>query len=118
MLHKNRVDQDTIQRLELATGEGKPAAGIACAICFVALFILSFGFVIQPASLPPLDELYAVSDPAAEVQMVSVTPENAYLLDNADGTYALYIDEEFFMSITKEEITYEPYTSLEIKTRN
>jgi len=47
-----------------------------------------------------------------------VTPENAYLLDNADGTYALYIDEEFFMSITKEEITYEPYTSLEIKTRN
>ena len=118
LMHKDRIDQDTIQRFELATGEGKRTAGIACTICFVALFFLSFGFVMQPVSPPAMDELYSASDAAAEVQLVSVTPENAYLLDNMDGTYMLYVNEKFFRIIGKEEITYKPYTLLAIKTIN
>lgn len=113
---KDRIDQDTIQRFELATGAGKHPAGIACVICFVALFSLSFGFVIQPASLPSSDELYSDSDETAEIQMISVTPENAYLLDRSDGTYALYVDGKLFRTMGKEEVQNEAHAFLPIKT--
>jgi hypothetical protein len=116
LLQKDRIDQDTIQRFEIATGEGKQTVGIACVICLIALFFLSFGFVIQPASLPSEEELYAGTDATAEIQMISVTPENAYLSHNTDGTYSLYIDGEFFMTVAKEEAKYEPYILLPIKT--
>lgn len=111
------IDQDTIQRFEvtmIAENE-KKTTGIICVIALGVLFFLSFGFVIQPASFPPLEDLYSETDGVAEIQMISVTPENAYLLENADGTYSLYIDGNFFRRIKSEEVKYELYKELLIK---
>ncbi|WP_312061181.1 M56 family metallopeptidase [Anaerotignum sp.] len=67
------------------------------------LFLVSNLFVIQPVFSCEDQETYAI------------TPTAAYLLDNHDGTYSLYVNEEFVSVIGEEYLLNEPFTSLPVK---
>ncbi len=69
----------------------------------VALFLASNLFVIQPA--------YSCDEPGT----YDITPEISYVIDNHDGTYALYTQGEYVASITQEELDKEPFSMLTIK---
>ena len=69
----------------------------------VALFLISNLFVIQPA--------YSCDEP----DTYFITPEISYLIDNHDGTYALYTQEVYVASITQEDLGKEPFSLLPIK---
>lgn len=117
--HNDHIDLDVIQRFDAVTAVGKPRwfAEFACVFCLLSLFFLCFGFVIQPYSLPPLETEDGTESEWADIQNISVTRENAYLTDNLDGTYLLYIDETLFQILGKEEARYEPYAALLIKQK-
>lgn len=67
------------------------------------LFLVSNLFVIQP--------VFTCEDPGA----YAITPKAAYLLDNHDGTYSLYVNEEFLSTIEEEYLQNEPFSSLPVK---
>ena len=76
----------------------------------VISFAISYLFIIQPASFPdePLEE--------GSSELFMITPENSYLVDNGDGTYAIYTDGMYLGDIPS--IDTEPYTQLEITDGN
>lgn len=75
-------------------------------ICGMVLLSLAFSytFVFQPAGFPASDAGY---------DFYIVTPENAYLTANEDGTYSLYVDDQYKLELN--QIDYEPYLALPIK---
>ncbi|HBF65422.1 MAG TPA: hypothetical protein DDW34_06355 [Clostridium sp.] len=67
------------------------------------LFLVSNLFVIQP--------VYSCEDPNA----YSISPKSAYLLDNHDGTYDLYSDGKYMITIDQQKSKNEILSSLPIK---
>ena len=55
-------------------------------IITIAVFIFSYSFIIQPHYDAPENEI--ITDNVTE----EVSSDNAYLVENSDGTYTLYID--------------------------
>ncbi|MDR3271395.1 MAG: M56 family metallopeptidase [Peptococcaceae bacterium] len=76
-------------------------------ICGMILLALgfSYAFVVQPTGFPTIEPGYDDN--------FFVTPENAYLLTNEDGSYALYVDGKYKLQV--QQIQAEPYVSLPIK---
>jgi len=74
----------------------------------LTLVVLSYVFIVQPFSPPPRDL-------DAEAEYVSITPENAYLIPNEDGTYDLYVDGKFLLTVSVINMDSLPYSSLPIK---
>lgn len=72
-------------------------------ISIVALFLVSNLYVIQP--------VFSCEEPGT----FSITAEGAYLLDNHDGTYSLYIEGEYRLQLDKEDLINEPFSLLQIK---
>lgn len=72
-------------------------------VVITMLFLVSNLFVIQPVFSCEDQETYAI------------TPTAAYLLDNHDGTYSLYVNEEFVSKIEHEYLQNEPFSSLTVK---
>lgn len=72
-------------------------------ISIVTLFLVSNLYVIQP--------VFSCDEPG----VFSISPEEAYLLDNHDGTYSLYTEGEIRARIDKEDIASEPFSALQIK---
>ena len=102
-------DEQLKQRFRLGMANhdikrSRRANAILCVI-LVAVMIISYAFVLQPASMPEFDDdgfiYYAIS------------PENSYLVDNNDGTYSMYIDGAFVDDITSIDI--EPFSELPIR---
>lgn len=74
-------------------------------IVFMAAFIIvSYSFVLQPASLPPEESDYIIVD-----------PNNSYVIMRKDGSYDLYFDGQYLHTLTEEEVSYLSGSYLEIR---
>lgn len=75
--------------------------------CFSAciLFILSFIFVIQPRFEAPEEE--------SGIIIYDIDSSTAYLLDNLDNSYSLFINDKFVDILT--DIDIFPFSTLEVK---
>lgn len=71
----------------------------------VVIFLLSFMVVIQPAGHPEGD--------ISEVG-VAITPENAYILVQEDGTMQLIVDNQYFWNVSENMLDFEPHNILPI----
>jgi beta-lactamase regulating signal transducer with metallopeptidase domain len=102
-----------VQRCELALyppkGLSKFARAAATAT-LAMLVILSYIFMIQPhTDAPPYEE-----------GMVEISPENAFLCDNGDGTYSMYYSDAnngtiFAGNSQESNLVMPPYCDLTIK---
>ena len=114
---RSSVDEDLIQRfdvvLEVDRRDSKRARRGLVAI-MILLFVASFCFVIQPYGLPLMEDLNVES--GAVISDVQITPETAFLFDNQDGTYSLFVNNEYWHDITKEDIKGEVFRSIPIVT--
>jgi beta-lactamase regulating signal transducer with metallopeptidase domain len=66
----------------------------------VMVFMASFLFIIQPASIPPEFDTGGV---------FRICPGNAYILITRDGSYMLYIDGQFVFELDEDLIIEEDY---------
>ena len=114
---RSSADEDLIQRfdvvLEVDRRDSKRARRGLVAI-MILLFAASFCFVIQPYGLPLMEDLNV--DSRAVISDVQITPETAFLFDNQDGTYSLFVNNEYWHDTTKEDIKGEVFRSIPIVT--
>ncbi len=70
------------------------------------VFIASYGFVLQPNTTPKEVETG---------EAVFITPDNAYICKNKDGTYILYVNNAYFYTLKDaDELLKEPMNLLQI----
>lgn len=84
---------------------------IVSIVCLIALFLVSFCFVIQPFITPPENDILSDS---TSYSTLEVTPETSYLVNNKDGTYSLFVNGVFWNTILAEDINHAPHQSLPI----
>ena len=105
--------ENIVQRCELVLFPPKSLSklvkGILGAIA-LALVVLSYAFIVQPDTPPPMG-----ADEATDVAFVSITPETSYLISNNDGTYNLYVDGKYMLTVSVNKMDSLPYSSLPIK---
>lgn len=96
-----------IQRFKIiADGQKSNKTARRLAYVFVVLiFLSSYLVILQPASYPVGNK---------EETGVSVSPENAYILLNDDGSMELIVDDEFYRNINEHLINVEPFSRLKI----
>lgn len=102
------TNEEILQRFKFILGyKSRVRAGnIGLFISMLAvMMILSYTIVIQPFSEPPSQDIE---------DTYVITPENAYLKPNDDGTYSLYLNDEFFYIVEKEMLESIPIKNLEI----
>lgn len=73
----------------------------------IAMFIVSYLFVIQPARMPE-----GYSNDEYNDNIFSIRSEESYLVDNSDGTYSVYINGEYIADVN--DVTSEPFSSFKI----
>lgn len=104
--------ENIVQRCELVLFPPKRLSklvkGILGAIA-LAMVLLSYAFIVQPNTPPPMD-----LDGASSVEYVSITPQNSYFIPNGDGTYSLFVDGKFLFSVSAKNMDSLPYSSLPI----
>lgn len=107
---------DTMQRFDavLASGHRSKKIGVAVTAVLLLLFLLSFCFVIQPFGLPPEEDLIPPEGSSAYSRSPTFTKQNAYLVDNQDGTYAFFIDGEYQHTIDSKAKNIEPFNLLPV----
>lgn len=71
----------------------------------LAIFLLSYCFVIQPDGGPPVDDI---------VGAFELTTENAYIVHTPDDSYKLYLDGVYIYDLTEEMLNYSDLNCLEI----
>lgn len=101
--HKSSVEQRFALLLEQNQTKKHRVAAYAVYTTILLLFVVSNMFVIQPR--------YMNDEPGT----FYISPETAYLSDNRNGTYSLYCEGEYWLTINENELSKEPYTLLEIK---
>lgn len=94
--------------------KAKNIIGFVCITCLVLLFSISFCFTVQPFIAPPETDIPSDS---ASYGPLEVTSETAFLVDNQDGTYSLFVNEEYWYDISSNKLFYNPYNSLTIITK-
>lgn len=77
----------------------------AMVIILLVLFLSSYLIVLQPAGYPPGDEMEAG---------VEITPENAYILVQEDGSMQLYVDGEFLWDVYETDLYDDLHSVLPI----
>ena len=98
-----------VQRCELVLFPPKSFSKLARAILgtiVLAFVVLSYVFVVQPITPPPVD---------AGVDYISITQQNSYLVSKKDDTYDLLFDGKFLCVVSSSEMKSLPYSSLPIK---
>lgn len=112
--HEDDFDENLIERLEAVLDfdkKDKAKYSFLCAVCVVLLFLSSFSFVVQARFSPSIEDLPSTS---TNQEVLQVTPETAFLVDNHDGTYSLFVNEIFWFDIPDENINHNPFCSLPI----
>lgn len=71
------------------------------------MMIVSYSFVVQPQGYPPM-----------EPGMIAVDKSNAYLESTNQGTYKLFVNGQYFQTLTKEDIQTSQLDELEIRNEN
>lgn len=82
----------------------RPVAIFAAAL--LALFVVSYGMVLQPFSSPPAEDL---------VNEIFVTPETSYILKKTDGSYRFINNGMDCGTISPETMALEAFLTLTIK---
>lgn len=110
-------DEGLIERIEAVLDfdrKDKAKYSFLCAVCVVLLFLSSFSFVVQARFSPSIEDLPSTS---TNQEVLQVTPETAFLMDNHDGTYSLLINGHYLhRNIQAESLKHEPYQSLPVIT--
>lgn len=105
--------EDTVQRFEMIYDHQKSRASwktnLAMILVMVSLLIASYSFILQPYI--PAEEGFA--DPGMPTYHV-ISPDNAYLQAEEDGTYSLFVNGQLFDIITENDLNSEPYNLLPI----
>lgn len=92
--------------MEKPTQKKRPVLTFLTVVLCVSVFIGSYTFIVQPASLPP-----DTGDPTE----VIVTPENAWLVPTAEGKYEIWVDGAYYITVSAAAITLPPFNQLPIK---
>ena len=104
---------NTTQRFQMVYDYKKCKANwktnLAFTLVMMALFVASYSFVLQPW-IPVAD------GPADDgiSSYVMITPENAYLQLQKDGSYSLFVNGVYFETVTKSDLYSDPYNKLPI----
>lgn len=94
--------------LEKKTSDRKlKACSILLSLAMLATFVGSYCFILQPHSDPPGLETGEVVD---------ISPETAYLVKSKDGSYSLYVNDQYYAPFTDAEnlLKKEPFHQLTI----
>lgn len=87
------------ERFHLVTCYDSQKPSFAATACLLLLFFLffriSYTFQLQPAYNPP---------PSTEPNTVDLDPEHTIIQKEFDGTYQLYLDGEWFLTLTEQDI--------------
>lgn len=100
-------EKQLIQRFQLGLNYKKKKRYIAntiFCILLIVVFVFSYTFLIQPVGFPE-----------DEPGIFTISPENAYIVDNGDGTYSIYVNDLYMCDISSIDI--EPYNQLPITER-
>jgi beta-lactamase regulating signal transducer with metallopeptidase domain len=90
-----------IKRIDLiAKGKKSLMSQVVSVVLVVLVFCASFLIIAQPAGQPPESEDY---------DTFYITPENALLVLTVDGTYRLYIYEQFVGELQSHMVTDNPH---------
>ena len=102
-------DTDMMQRFRMLL-LGKPRTAercrqiISCVLC-LALFIASYGVILQPWSEPDASSFESVGT-------TNVGSELGYILCKSDGTLELYCEDEFVCTLTDATLNTEPFNEM------
>lgn len=118
---KNKQDNLSLeQRFELVQKYSKRnrKAAVVFFVAFSILFLTSFAFVIQPYyAAPPEDGMFELQEPPpgeGNIMVFDINADTAYIVDNKDGTFTLYMDDEIWLTLTEEELKIPPHNTLPI----
>lgn len=113
---KRAGSADTMQRFDavLASGHRSKKIGVAVTAVLLLLFLLSFCFIVQPASFPPEEDLMPSEENSSYDMSPVYTQENAFLVDNQDGTYSVFVNSEYQHTIDSEAKNAKPFNSLPV----
>ena len=93
------ADYDIKERFDAVMHGESKLAHISMVVCtlllFVSLFRISYAFQLQPAYPAP---------PSTEPNTVDLNPEHTIIQKEFDGTYQLYLDGEWFLTLTEQDI--------------
>lgn len=89
--------------------QGSRANKRLLSMMLAVLLVFSYLFVIQPVSIAP--------PPEEGIDLIVMTPDNAYLIDNGNGTYDLYYEDVHFGIVMSSEMDVLPYSELPVKKR-
>lgn len=101
--HLSNVEQRFLLILEKDYAKKYRPLVLGVYASMVALFLVSNLFVIQP--------LYVCDEP----DTYTITSEESYLIDNHDGTFTLYTQGGYLLTIDENELGKEPFSLLPIK---
>ncbi|QIB70307.1 M56 family metallopeptidase [Aminipila butyrica] len=100
-----KIEQRFMLVLDNQPTKKRKVSSILVYVTIFLLFLVSYMFVLQPAYEPTVEAGYE--------QSFSISAENAYIKNNSDGTYSLYVNNQYQFNIT--DISEEPFLSLPIK---
>jgi len=72
------------------------------------IFIASYLVIVQPDYLPPVENIEGY---------VEVSEDNSYIVIGEDGIPELFVDNEYYRTLTREELGDSPYNKLKIIRR-
>ncbi len=84
----------------LQAGELEPTKKPTIVLFYIIMFVMlavSYIFIIQSAGMP--DEYNGEIEEYTDDALFDVDPDNSYLVEEPDGTYSLYIDNEYVFSL-------------------
>ena len=112
-----KADEDLIQRfdvvLEVDRRDSKRAKRGLVAV-MILMFVASFCFVIQPFGLLQMEDFNVSSGYEIVDAPIQITPETAFLLDNQDGTYSLFVNGEYLHKVDAQDVNNEIFESIPI----
>ena len=94
--------------MEKPAEKKRPVLRFLTVLLCVSVFVGSYTFIVQPASLPP---------EADDSSMVAITPENAWLVPIAEGKYELWVNNVYSITLPAEAIASPPFNQLPIKEK-
>jgi beta-lactamase regulating signal transducer with metallopeptidase domain len=95
---KNAKSEDDLTRrfrMMLPFEKRNHKISIVCCVFIASLFLLSYGFVIQPYIHVPKDELWCQVSKDDYVVHKGFTTNDVHILSHENGTYSLYIQSNF-----------------------
>lgn len=97
------------QRFEVILNKAVASKGRSARnVCVIMIaFLCSYFVVVQPGWHPTVED-YGGGTP------LEVTKENAYITVDKNGTYKLYVDEEFWFDVKEDELNVPPYDELDM----